>query len=117
MINGDYEYNNPFNIVEEIRSELKNRGVEIKKTQYNKSTFGSWIIKFSMVGSEYQFIWDGKNSWLILNVRVIKRGQEEWDDLEIFKHNQTVRTKKAEIERERQIIKNMFVALDKLKQD
>lgn len=115
MKNSDIEYNNPFKIVEMTKSEFENRGVEIKDIRYDKSTFGSWVIKFSMDGSEYRFVWDGKDAWLILEVIVIKRGQEEWEDLELFKHNQPTRTKKNEVERERDIIENMIAALDKQK--
>lgn len=115
--NEDYDYNNPFNIVEKIKPELENRGVGIKDIQYDKNVFGSWIIKFSMDGSEYRFHWDGKNSWLMLEVIVMKKGHDDWEDLELFKHNQGARTKKAEMERERYIIEKMLVALDKLKQE
>ncbi|MHA1347428.1 MAG: hypothetical protein ACTSVO_10495 [Candidatus Heimdallarchaeaceae archaeon] len=117
MKNSDIEYNNPFKIVEMTKSEFENRGVEIKDTRYDKSTFGSWFIKFSMDGSEYRFVWDGKDAWLILEVIVMKKGRKEWEDLEVFKHNQGTRTKESEMEIERDIIENMLSALDKQKQN
>ncbi len=117
MKNSDIEYNNPFKIVEMTKSEFENRGVEIIDIKDDSMTFGSWTIKFSMYGSKYRFVWDGKNAWLILEVIVIKKGRKEWEDLEVFKHNQGPRTKKSEMELERYIIENMLSALDKQKQE
>ncbi len=114
MVIDEYEYNNPFNIVKKMESEFESRGGEIKDIQYDKNAFRSWIIKFSMDGSKYRFLWDGKNNWLILDSIVIKKGRTEWEDLEIFKHNQPYRTKKDQIALERDIIENMLLSLDKL---
>lgn len=117
MKNSDIEYNNPFKIVEMTKSEFENRGVEIIDIKDDSMTFGSWTIRFSRDGSEYRFVWDGKDAWLMLEVIVIKKGRKEWEDLEVFKCSQGARTEKAEMERERYIIESMLSALDKQKQE
>lgn len=115
MNSDQYEYNNPNYFTQKIKSELGRMGVKIGNIQYDDSAFGCWTLEYEIDSSEYRFLWDNRESWLILE-RLMKRGnQEVLEEIDMHRYNQEARTEKQERELEESIINDMLLSISKLK--
>ncbi|TFG11033.1 hypothetical protein EU534_00270 [Candidatus Heimdallarchaeota archaeon] len=109
------EYNNPFKIAEKIKEELGWQDIEITNIQHDDYFGGSWMIDFLLNNLNYRFVWDGRESWLIL-VRLgeNKSQKQNWEDIETYRYHRATRTSREKEELERFILENIKASLEKL---
>jgi hypothetical protein len=116
MNSDQYEYNNPHHFTKKIKAELDRIGVKITRIKYDGSAFASWILELEISNSEYRFVWDNREGWLIFDQLMKKGNQEIWEEIDIYRYNQATRTEKQKRELEESIINDLLLSLDKLTQ-
>lgn len=114
MNSNQYEYNNPNHFMKKIESELEIMGVKIRDIQCDGSAFGSWTLEFEIDNSEYRFLWDNRENWLILQKLMKNEKRKLWEEIDFYRYKQGARTEKQKQELEEFIIRNMFISLRKM---
>ena len=107
------EYNDPFKIAEKMKEKLFSQNLEITNIQHDDYFGGSWMIDFLLNELNYRFVWDARESWLILAL-LRESKKQAWEDIDIYRYNKATRTTKEKEELEKFILENMKVSLDKL---
>ena len=57
-----------FKLLTEIAERLKDESIQILTHEYHYETFGSWFFTFRVSGKNYQFVFDGKEFELRLEI-------------------------------------------------
>lgn len=109
------EHNNPFKIVEKMKGDFERRNIKITNIQHDDCFGGSWIIEFILDKLNYKFVWDNRESWLVLAILgEDKKHPKYWEDIHIYRYNKSTRSSEEKKALEKHNIEKMLLSLEEI---